>query len=176
MTRIIWKDRSWLCRLASRLRQGGDSVSLDHGLYPEECFREKLAQERRRAARSKKAMVVMLVDVSKIRNPDTENRIAESLGEEVVSCLRGTDICGLINNGVLIGVILTEIKADKIETAQQVVAKKTRELIAALLSEELADQVTITFKVFTAAGPGNEIPDIALGPEVTGQVPAPGAE
>ena len=174
MTRLIWKNRSWLCRLAWHIRQSVDSVSLDHGLYPEECFREKLVQERKRAERSNKAMVVMLVDVAKIR--DLEDQIAESLGEEVSTCLRGTDICGLINDGVLIGVILTEIEADKIETAQQTVAQKTRETIAALLSEELANQIAITFKVITAADPGNGISDIAFSPDMIGQAPAPGAE
>lgn len=167
MARTVWKNRSWLGKF-SWLRRTGSSVgiSLDNGLYSEAYFREKLVQERKRAERSNKPLVVMIINAEMLRELDTVGKLTNSLGEGLNTCVRGTDVCGLLRGDILIGVILTEVEADKIDTAQLIVAKKTREKLAALLNDEMASRITITFRIFPAAGDGSGLFDMAFYPEL----------
>ena len=155
MARMIWKKRSWWRRLAHLRRAGGTvGIPLDHGLFPGTYFQEKLLQERSRAFRSNKPLVVMVLDAEKIGYPGNPGKITHSLSEAVNSCVRESDICGLLKQDVLVGVILTEVEAEKVGAAQQVVENKTREKLDRLLSHELAEQVAITFHIFPTAGAG----------------------
>jgi hypothetical protein len=174
MARTIWNHGAWLRKLVWHLRDAAHSVSLEHVLYPESYFREKLVQERKRASRSNKAMLVMIVDAENLRKLEKDGQIGDELVEEVNACVRVTDICGFLKEGVLVGVILTEVEPEKIEVAQQMVAKKTREKLAALVGGEAAQQIAITFHVFTAAGNNDPILDMALKPDITVQAGATG--
>ena len=176
MERTIRRNTNWLRKFAWHRRDSADNISLDHGLYPEAYFREKLLQERVRAQRSNKAIVLMIVDAGEICNPDRSDDIMESVGEEVNRCVRDTDICGSLREGGLIGVILTEIEPEKLEAAQQTVARKTREKLAALLDEELAGRIAITFHVINPAADGIGILDLTLSPELLQRAPAPGRD
>jgi hypothetical protein len=153
MARTIWKNRSWMRRLAwFRWTGDGECMPLDHGLYPESYFQEKLLQERRRALRSNKPLVVMLLNAEKICDPDHPGRITDSLSDVVHACVRESDICGLLKEDLLVGVILTEVEAEKVGNAQAVVSGKAREKLVELLSGPLADRVAISFHVFPSAG------------------------
>jgi lipopolysaccharide/colanic/teichoic acid biosynthesis glycosyltransferase/GGDEF domain-containing protein len=166
MARTIWKNRSWLRKFAWHRRAGVDSVTPDHGLYPEAYFREKLVQERKRAERSNQPLMVMVIDAENLRSLKVSCEITDSLGDSLNSCVRGTDICGLLKENQLIGVILTEIEVDKLETAQLTVAKKIREKFAVLLSDDMVKQITITFRIFPVAG-GNGLFDMTFYPDLT---------
>lgn len=168
MARPLWKNRSWLRRFAWHRRPAArDFIALNHGLYPEAYFREKLVQERRRAERSNKPLVVMILDPANLQEMDNPAEITESLGEGVNTCVRGTDICGLLREGTLIGVILTEVEPDKVDTAQRIVAQKTRERLASILSKEAVNRIAISFRIYPDASGGNESFDMSFYPDVT---------
>jgi len=166
MARTIWNNRSWVRKFAWHRRAGADSVTPDHGLYPEAYFREKLVQERKRAERSNKPLMVMVINTENIRSLDASIEITDSLGEGLNTCVRGTDICGLLKADALIGVILTEVELDKLETAQSIVTHKIQEKFAALLSDDMVKQITITFRIFPVAG-GNGLFDMTFYPDLT---------
>lgn len=150
MERLILKHRSWLQRLAEQLREGAGGIMTERGLWPEPVFRERLIEERKRAERSHKAILLMLVHAEELGKVANMEEIADELGEELNTCVRATDTCGLLSDNGLIGVILTEIGADKIEKAQQVVAEKVRAKLAALLGEDSA-RIGIGFHVVAPA-------------------------
>ena len=164
---MIWKNRSWLRLIARHLRsRNAGGVPVEHGLVPETYFLEKLAQEGRRALRSNKPLVLMIVDAENVGEPGGPGpELAEALGEQLNACVRESDICGLLRKDVLIGVILTEVEAAKIGSAQLVVAKKTRERLAALLSLEQANRIAISFRIF-AASDGARLVDLTSAPEL----------
>jgi hypothetical protein len=152
MARTIWKNRSWLRKFAWHRRSASaQSIALVHGLFPEAYFQEKLLQERKRALRSNKPLVVMVLDAESIGGSGRPGKITDSLSEALNGSVRESDICGLLKEDVLVGVILTEVEAEKVGTAQLIVANKTREKLDALLSHEMADRVAITFHIFPAA-------------------------
>jgi hypothetical protein len=148
MARLVWKDRSWLRKFFRHLRSA-DGSAAEHRLFPEAYFLEKLAQEGKRSIRSHKPLVVMIIDAHNLGDAGGKE-LAGSLGAGVNASVRESDICGLLRKDSLIGVILTEVEAEKIGSAQLVVARKTRERLAALLSLELANRITITFRIFPA--------------------------
>ena len=165
MARNIWKNRSWLRTFAAHRRPGAEAVSLDHGLYPESYFLEKLVQERKRAERANKPLVIMVVDAGNVPNPDGAGAITGTLGDGLNGCIRGTDICGRLKQDALIGVILTEVEPEKLELAQAVVASKTRERFAALLGTEAVNQIAISFRIFPVSG-GRGLFDMTFYPEL----------
>jgi len=167
MARPLWKNRSWLRKFAWRRLTGEGNLSpWDHGLYPAAYFQEKLVQERRRAERSNKPLIIMVIDAEYLNNEENTGEITDSLGEGVNTCVRGTDICGLLKDGPLIGVILTEVEADKVDATMQIVAKKTRDRLATVLSAEMMSRVVISFRVYPEVG-GKETFDMSFYPEVT---------
>jgi len=164
----LWKNRSWLRKLVCHQRPGGRTfVSLDHGLYSEACFREKLVQERKRAERSNKPLVVMVLDAEALGDVYSAVDITKSLGDGVKGCLRGTDICGLLKEGASIGVILTEVDADKVDTAKRIVAKKTRDRLAAVLSHEMVNRIIISFRIYPELDGGSGTFDMMFYPDFT---------
>ena len=164
----LWKNRSWLRKLVWHQRPGGRTfASLDHGLYSETCFREKLVQERKRAERSNKPLVVMVLDAEGLADAWSAGDFTKSLGDGVKGCLRGTDICGLLKEGASIGVILTEVDADKVDTAKRIVAKKTRERLAADLSHEMVNRIIISFRIYPELDGGSGTFDMMFYPDFT---------
>jgi hypothetical protein len=149
MGRLLWKNSSWSKKfiLHGRPRKR-TPTPLGHVLYPEASFREKLLQERRRAERSNKPLVIMVVNVEAVRSLDKDQEITGSLSEWVNTSVRGTDICGLLKDGKVIGVILTEVEPQKIDDAKRVVAKKTKEKLAAILGDDIVNSLTISFQTY----------------------------
>jgi lipopolysaccharide/colanic/teichoic acid biosynthesis glycosyltransferase len=109
----------------------------------------------------------MVIDAEHLRDPESAGHLPDSLGEGLNHCVRGTDICGLLMGDALIGVILTEVEADKVDTAQSIVAKKTRDQLAALLSDELVNRIEISFRIFPVAG-GSGLFDLTFYPDLIG--------
>jgi hypothetical protein len=121
-------------------------------LVPEASFQEKLLLERRRALRSNQPLVVMTLDAGGVGNPGWAGRITDSLAQVVSGCVRQSDVCGLLKEDRMIGVILTEVEAEKVGSAQLIVTRKTRERLGSQLSCGLADGVAISFHIFPSGG------------------------
>ncbi|HBG07407.1 MAG: glycosyl transferase [Geobacteraceae bacterium GWC2_58_44] len=171
MARSLWKRRSWLRRFSRQPRIGTrEFAPLEHGLYPESCFREKLVQERRRAERSNKPLIVMVLEAEQIGDPDGSGEITDSLGEGVNACVRGTDICGLLKAGGPIGVILTEVEPEKVDAAKRIIAKKTRERLAEVLTAETVSRIAISFRIYPETG-GSGSFDMTFYPELAPSTP-----
>jgi hypothetical protein len=146
MARTRGKNRSLLQKLVWKLRERRGTQ--DHELYPEAFFSEKLTQEKRRAERSNRPLVVMVVDVQDLRSSADAGEITAILGEVVNACIRGTDICGRLKEDLRIGVILIGVEADRVGAAQASVAKKVKEKLASCFGREMVDWVAVTFQIF----------------------------
>ena len=154
MSRTLWKNGTWSRGFAGHRPVGGNPcVPRLHGLFSGAYFQEKLLQERNRALRSHKPLLVMVLDAEKIGNPvrpEQSGKITDALGEALHACVRESDICGILKEDALVGVILTEVEPEKVGAAQLIVAGKTREKLDALLSHETADRIGISFHLFPA--------------------------
>lgn len=139
--------------------------TLPQGVQPETLFRQKLIQERKRAERANKPLLVMIVNLGCAAAGGEGDSVVGCVGGGLHSCLRETDICGVLNDGALVGVILTEIGADDLDKVKKAVAKKAREKLSQLLDDEVARRVTITFRIYPESGGKSGAFDMIFYPE-----------
>lgn len=149
-------------------------------IYPEEYFLHELMQERKRAQRSKRPLVVMLVDAKDVHESVSAEEMAELVCEGVKASVRETDICGYLQKDLQVAVILTSIEVDRMDFAERVIRAKVRENVAALAGDMAGDQLKIVFHVISPSTPDQfsdnywtteELEQAAVEPE-----PAPIAE
>src|SRR6266567_6510283 len=107
----LWEQgvRSTTRRAASAV---GSLMESREEVLLEESFRSMLTLERRRAERSRKPFVLMLLDASAF----VEQKIADRFMTRVCSVLlkstRETDLIGWYEKGVVLGVIFTEVSSE----------------------------------------------------------------
>lgn len=155
-----------LKKLRLRSRVTAMSCDLVHGFCSESDFRKCLTQERKRAERSSKPLLVMTLDVGHICSVDGTGSMSRNLCNAIRAAVRETDICGLLNEGASLGVILTEIACNKVKDAQAAVAGKVKERIAAILEEEALASIRFGFRVYPEAGGEEGAFDPLFYPEV----------
>jgi lipopolysaccharide/colanic/teichoic acid biosynthesis glycosyltransferase len=153
---------SWWRSIMLRNGRGGDNFG--RRFYPEQKFQQKLVQERKRAERAGKPLMVMIINARYLVITDF-TALMRSVGEGLQSCLRETDICGVFG-GCSAGVILTEVTAEKIKDTRCAVAKKVREMLEARFVEELARRITISFRIYPETGGEDSAFDVIFYPEI----------
>jgi lipopolysaccharide/colanic/teichoic acid biosynthesis glycosyltransferase len=119
-----------------------------HGLLPEPLFVRALRLERKRAERSRKLFVLMVVDVAgRPRNGDTKALLWRSV-PAILSSIRETDVAGWHQDQTALGVIFAELgPADEKTIVSALRTKVTAVLQSGLSAEELAG-LRITFHRF----------------------------
>ena len=114
----------------------------------EETFQNMLALERRRATRSGKPFVLMLLNSSSF----IETAGAQSFMSRVVRvlsrCTRDTDLVGWHEDGVVLGVIFTEISAELKDSIGEILHSKVVNALRDELGAELKSNLAITAHVF----------------------------
>src|SRR6266571_6287398 len=96
-----------------KVKSGLDSLLVRRAeILQEETFHSMLRLERRRAERSRKPFVLMLLDATAF----VEQKIADRFMTRVCSVLlkttRETDLIGWYEEGVVLGVIFTEVSSE----------------------------------------------------------------
>lgn len=156
-----WIQRVWRRYLPAG-RQGREA--LPAGVQPEARFRQQLIQERKRAERGSKPLLVMIVNPGCAAAAEADS-VVGCVGGGLQSCLRETDICGVLDDGALVGVILTEVAGEDLEKVKKAVARKAREKLSQLLDDEAARRVTISFRVYPESGGESGAFDMIFYPE-----------
>jgi lipopolysaccharide/colanic/teichoic acid biosynthesis glycosyltransferase len=109
---------------AKAVRTSDAASSIGKGLLSENDFRQMLCRERKRSERSRKYLLLALVDgkdVNHLKGDDgLLQRIAGSLGEIV----RETDFAGWHEEGTVFGIIFTELGETDVKTAINVIQAK----------------------------------------------------
>jgi lipopolysaccharide/colanic/teichoic acid biosynthesis glycosyltransferase len=123
------------------------TMSLD-GILPEPTFLRALSLERKRAERSRKLFVLMLLTTrSASRNGTGHVRLEKTL-PAIRASIRETDIAGWHKQNAVVGVVFAELGTGErgaiVETLR---AKITAALSAALSAKDL-EQLTLTFHCF----------------------------
>lgn len=158
-----WRERSWWRSIT--LGNLGSADKFSHGFCPQHKFQQKLVQERKRAERASKPLMVMVVNTGYAGDSGHDDFMS-SLGDGLHSCLRETDICGVLSSHSA-GVILTEVPADKIKETKRTVARKVREMLEARFEENVARRITISFRIYPETGGGEGAFDMIFYPDVT---------
>lgn len=130
----------------SAARPGFDSRSQREDVLMESVFHSMLTLERRRAERSRKPFVLMLLDAN------LENGTAESILLQAVDILvatkRETDLVGWYKNGSIVGVIFTEVNLEGEVPIGDTLRIKVETAFIKHLGRERAARVAISMHVF----------------------------
>ena len=78
-------------------------------LFTEKQFRQMLCRERKRSERSRKPLVLMLIDSEVLPKSKNDKIVLGQIAEKVALVVRETDLTGWFEDGSVIGVIFTEL-------------------------------------------------------------------
>jgi hypothetical protein len=109
-------------------------------LLAENDFRIFLTREVRRLARSQKGLVLVLVSVT----PKADNGQLQALVTHLSNCLRMTDCLGWHEAGKTLGVLFTEIDAEKQKSSAELLRSRVALAISAPATASLSSQVSVT--------------------------------
>lgn len=136
----------------------------------EETFHAMLALERRRAERSRKPFVLMLLDSHLIRENGSLAGIAESLPSAVSEATRETDLVGWHEQGRVLAIIFTELNLEGTNPITEVLQSKILKALRDNLDHKLVSRLVITAHMFPESwdmGRPDRVADIKLYPDLS---------
>lgn len=149
----------------------GDSPNLE--ILPEILFSKMLSVERKRAERSSRGFVLMLLETSsllKIRDHSALRQVLQALSNSI----RETDIQGWYKADSVIGIIFTDVAVSSGAAVANALLEKITVVLGKTLRIEQIKQVRISFHVFPEVaeqdGSGGEL-DPLLYPELIDSSP-----
>jgi exopolysaccharide biosynthesis polyprenyl glycosylphosphotransferase len=146
------------------------AIEGDHSFYTTRHFRHMLHIERKRAERSKKPFLLMLLDLSGLHTRHRNVHILEKMRSALVSCTRETDIRGWYERNKTVGVIFTEM-ASIDESSVERIFRKLHSAFSEVLYPEWLKEIKISFHVFPEENGNSAINDglfnIALYPDIS---------
>jgi lipopolysaccharide/colanic/teichoic acid biosynthesis glycosyltransferase len=145
------------------------STARRSGIFQEEAFHDMLFLERRRAERSRKPFVLMLLDASALVAARTRESVTASVATVIMKSIRETDLVGWYKHGIVLGVIFTEISLDSGSSVTELLHSKVVNALEAELTDELTSRLNITMHLFPESqGRSGAVPvaDSRLYPEL----------
>ena len=140
------------------------------GIFQEEGFHDMLVLERRRAERSRKPFVLMLLDGAALLDAPTAETVMASVTSVILKSTRETDLVGWYEDGIILGVIFTEVSLDCGSPITEVLRSKIVKALGAELSGEWTSRLAVTAHLFPESQGGNgtePVPDFRLYPELS---------
>jgi exopolysaccharide biosynthesis polyprenyl glycosylphosphotransferase len=145
-------DRLAIARSSDRR----DPAGLMQQVLPEELFVSMLCLERKKAERSQKKLLLVLVDATDALQSLRHREVRSGLVSAVDAARRETDIAGWYQRGGILGTIFTEMGEVDSATVQTVV-NKVQDALDTKLSPEDLKRVRLSVHVF---GNSEQNPDL----------------
>jgi exopolysaccharide biosynthesis polyprenyl glycosylphosphotransferase len=139
-------------------------------ILKEEAFQAMLTLERRRAERSRKPFVLMLIDSGPIRKNGSNVGFVERLTSVVTHATRETDLVGWYENDTILAVIFTEINLAGTSPIIEVLHSKVVRALRENLDHKLASKLAITVHLFPESWDKDHpdrVADIKLYPDLS---------
>jgi lipopolysaccharide/colanic/teichoic acid biosynthesis glycosyltransferase len=117
-------------------------------LLNEDAFVSMLYLERRRAERSQKRFVLVLVDVQKALSNGHKDRMVPALSKALAESTRETDIMGWYLENNLMGIIGTELGEATNDIIQDCFLSKLRKVFGSNLGSKNSSGISVSFHFF----------------------------
>jgi lipopolysaccharide/colanic/teichoic acid biosynthesis glycosyltransferase len=149
---IIGHSRKTNRRSVQQFFQKQTARTLERELYAEEYFHRSLHVEMRRAERSRKPFILMLLDLGYfVRETAEKKNVIKETVKCLVSMTRETDIKGWYHHKSIIGTLFTEIgHVSDMHSMQNQLSEKLDANLRGVLSLEQRSRIPITWHVFPA--------------------------
>ncbi|MGC2417841.1 MAG: hypothetical protein WA434_08850, partial [Candidatus Acidiferrales bacterium] len=139
-------------------------------MLKEETFHAMLTLERRRADRSRKPFVLMLLDSRLIRDGGFHAGIVETLASAVGEATRETDLVGWHEQGKVLAIIFTELNLEGTSPITEVLHSKMLKALEHSFDHKLVSKIVITAHVFPESwdvGDPERVADVKLYPDLS---------
>jgi lipopolysaccharide/colanic/teichoic acid biosynthesis glycosyltransferase len=143
------------------------------GVLQEETFHAMLTHERRRAERSRKPFVLMLVESQATHKNGDGAKFVERLTSVIAGATRETDLVGWYEDGRILGVIFTEISLEEKTPITDLLHSKVLTALRDDLGLKLASKLAVTVHLFPESWDKDRpdrVADIKLYPDISGKV------
>jgi exopolysaccharide biosynthesis polyprenyl glycosylphosphotransferase len=152
MTRSV-TEKSDLRELSSTITETCRS-SYRHSseLLTQDIFRRFLCWERKRAERSGKCVLLMLLNAEKLLMTKQSNRVLTTIVSALSSPTRETDILGWYERHAVLGIIFTELHKSDRDRLQNLMRAEVSARLRVNLNQEQTDQIRISFHSFPEDG------------------------
>jgi lipopolysaccharide/colanic/teichoic acid biosynthesis glycosyltransferase len=139
-----------LPKFASRPRIS--SNRLRHEVLSEDAFRRIFCWERKRAERSGRCFLLMLVQVGSILQANHNERALSEIVAALSSSTRETDLAGWYREGATLGVIFTEFREGDRKALESLTSDKVTASMRSRFSPGQFDKMRISFHFFPERG------------------------
>lgn len=123
--------------------QGGNE-----GVLPEEYFHRTICLERKRAERSGKPFLLMLLDMGAAFPADKSEKVLQGVLSALALSTRDTDVAGWYKQRQTIGIMFTEIAPDLKKSILATILMRVSGSLRDCLTLEQFSQIGITFHLF----------------------------
>ena len=138
--------------------------------FQEEVFHDMLLLERRRAERSRKPFVLMLLDAAAFLETGTAESVMASVTSVILKSTRETDLVGWYKDGVILGVIFTEVSLESGSPITEILHSKVVNALHTELSRESTTRLAVTVHLFpenTSRNGADPVADFRLYPDLS---------
>ena len=126
------------------LSRFGNLAARREGILKEETFHAMLTREGRRAERSRKPFVLVLLDLHALHKTKSGAAFIERLKSVLSDATRDTDILGWYEEGLILGVIFTEISLEGKSPITEVLHSKVVAALREKLDHKLAANLAVS--------------------------------
>jgi len=140
----------------------------------EQSFRSMLTLERRRAERSRKPFVLMLLDASAFIEEKASDRFLSRICSVLLKSTRETDLIGWYEKGVVLGVIFTEVTCEGETPISEILRSKVLQALHGELGRKVASSLVVTTHLFPEKGEqgkGEKVADSRFYPDLAKGTP-----
>src|SRR5215467_14559880 len=152
----------------------GSLMEIREEVLLEESFRSMLTLERRRAERSRKPFVLMLLDASAFIEEKTSDRFLSRICSVLLKSTRETDLIGWYEKGVVLGVIFTEVSCEGETPITEILRSKVVEALHGELGRKVASSLVVTTHLFpekAGQDKGEKVADRRFYPDLAKSAP-----
>jgi lipopolysaccharide/colanic/teichoic acid biosynthesis glycosyltransferase len=142
-------------------------------ILQEETFHAMLTHERRRAERSRKPFVLMLLDSHATHKNGDGANFLERLTSVILKATRETDLIGWYEDGKILAVIFTEISLEDQTPITELLRSKVVTALRNDLGPKLASKLSVTVHIFPESwdhSRPDRVADIKLYPDLSPKV------
>jgi lipopolysaccharide/colanic/teichoic acid biosynthesis glycosyltransferase/GGDEF domain-containing protein len=166
----LWERSAGAMRGQKATYAFDSSIATRTGFSDEETFHNMLTLERRRAERSRKPFVLMVLDTGASADTEAGDRFASQVTSVLLKSIRETDIVGWYKKETTLGIIFTEISLEFVTPITEILQTKVVNALQNELGGNVASRIVVSVHLFPEnRNPGGDEPpaDIKLYPDLT---------
>jgi lipopolysaccharide/colanic/teichoic acid biosynthesis glycosyltransferase len=134
---------------------GGATSGATAGLISEEQFRRMLCRERKRSERSRKHLLLMLIDSKGMKHRKGDAALMQKIAMVLNETIRETDLAGWFETGNVLGVIFTELGATEVSAAVKIIESKVTAGLQTAFKPSQLSNFQVSFYAFPDGWEGN---------------------